>query len=144
MSWVWSNNLSVGNESIDSEHKSLFTMLNDIDDTIKSKDSGALLQALQVFAELTRKHFDTEENIARAINFPIEEHKQEHEYVLNEMQTMWDELASHEDRWSESIIEHYFEFLIEWTVAHIREDDMQMKEALEAYPYDFTPAVSPG
>ena len=144
MSWVWSNNMSVGNESIDSEHKSLFIMLKGIDDTIKSKDSDTLLQALQMFAESTRKHFDNEENIAWAINFPFEEHKQEHEYVLNEMQVMWDELASREGRWSESVIEHYYEFLNEWTVAHIRGDDMQMKEALKDYPYDFTPPVSPG
>ena len=144
MSWAWGNSMSVGNESIDSEHKSLFIMLNGIENTIKSKDSDALLQALQVFAESTRKHFENEENIARAINFPFEEHKQEHEYVLNEMQIMWDELASHEDRWSESVIEHYYEFLTEWTMAHIRGDDMQMKEVLKDYPYDFTPPVSPG
>ena len=144
MSWAWGNSMSVGNESIDSEHKSLFIMLNGIENTIKSKDSDALLQALQVFAESTRKHFENEENIARAINFPFEEHKQEHEYVLNEMQIMWDELASHEDRWSESVIEHYYEFLTEWTMAHIRGDDMQMKKSLEAYPYDFKPPASPG
>jgi hemerythrin len=144
MSMAWSNNMSVGNESIDSEHKSLFNMLNEIDNTIRNKDSDTLLQALQVFAESTRKHFDNEENIARAINFPFEEHKKEHEYVLNEMQTIWDELASREGRWSESVIEHYYEFLTEWTVAHIREDDMKMKEALEACPYDFTPPASPG
>jgi hemerythrin len=144
MGLVWSRNMSVGNESIDSEHQSLFNMLNDIDNTIKNKDSDALLQVLQVFKELTRQHFNSEENIARAINFPFEEHKLEHDYVLNEMQTMWDELASREGGWSESVIEHYYEFLIEWTVAHIREDDMQMKRALEAYPYDFTPPASPG
>jgi hemerythrin-like metal-binding protein len=144
MSWAWSNNMSVGNASIDSEHKSLFIMLNGIDATIKSKDSDALLQALQVFAESTRIHFDNEENIARAIKFPFEEHKQEHDYVLNEMQTMWDELASHEGKWSESVIEHYYEFLTEWTIAHIRGDDMRMKEVLKDYPYDFTPPASPG
>lgn len=62
--------------------------------------------------------------------------------MLNELQTMRDELVSNEGRWSESAVEHHYGFLSEWTTAHIGEDDMRMKEILETYPYNFKPSGS--
>jgi hemerythrin len=81
--------------------------------------------------------------IARAINYPFEEHHLEHQYVLSELQTMKDELLYSDGRWSESAVENYYEFLSEWTTMHIGEDDMRMKAILETYPYDYKPPESP-
>jgi hemerythrin len=140
---AWTGVMSVGNESIDSEHKVLLNMLNDIERTIRVKDSAALLQAFKRFDDAVHIHFRNEASIAHAIDYPFEAHTREHMYVLNELQTMRDELTSNEGRWSESAAEHYYVFLSEWTTMHIGEDDMRMKEILETYPYDFKPPETP-
>lgn len=140
---IWTRQMSVGNESIDSEHKVLLNMLHGIERAIKTRDFAAFSQAFQLFEEAVHTHFRNEARIAHAINYPFEEHKLEHQYVLNELQIMRDELVSNEGRWSESAVEHYYGFLSEWTTMHIGEDDMRMKEILDTYPYNFKPPASP-
>jgi len=139
MKLTWTKPMSVGNESIDSEHKTLISMVNDIDGAIRARDAAALLQAFKLFEVSVRLHFRNEARIAEAINYPFEAHKLEHQYVLDEIQTMKKELLSNRGKLSESSAEHYYGFLSEWTTMHISEDDMQMKEILETHPYDFKP-----
>jgi len=143
MQLVWTHLMSVGNKSIDTQHKNLLNMVNDIESAIKTRDAAALVNAFRLFEHAVHIHYIHEEKIARAINYPFEEHHLEHQYVLGELQTMKDELLSSEGRWSESAVEYYYEFLSEWTTMHIGEDDMRMKGILETYPYDFKPPESP-
>lgn len=143
MKLTWTKLMSVGNESIDSEHKTLISMVNDIDRAIRVKDAAALLHAFKLFEVFVRLHFRNEANIAEAIDYPFEAHKLEHQYVLNEIQTMKKELVSNKGKLSESSAEHYYGFLSGWTTMHIDEDDMRMKEILDTYPYDFKPPETP-
>lgn len=139
---AWIGPMSVGNASIDGEHKALLKMVNDIEKAIIRRDSAALLKAFTQFEDAVEDHFRNEANIARAINFPFAEHIIEHQYVLNELETMRAELVSNQDRWSESAVECYYGFLSRWATMHIDEDDMRMKEILDTLPYDFAPPLS--
>jgi hemerythrin len=143
MELTWTRQMSVGNESIDTEHKTLLKMVNDIEHAISKRDPSALALAFRLFEDAVHNHFKNEAMIAQAINYPFEEHTIEHQYVLNELQSMRGELVSNEGRWSESAVEHYYGFLSEWTTIHIGEDDMRMKAILDTYPYNFKPPVSP-
>jgi hemerythrin-like metal-binding protein len=143
MKLTWTRLMSVGNEAIDSEHKTLINMVNDIERAIRRRDSAALVQTFKLFEDAVHLHFRNEARIAHAIDYPFEEHKLEHLYVLNEIQIMKKELVSNEGKWSESSAEHYYGFLSEWTTMHIGEDDMRMKEILDTYPYDFKPPEAP-
>lgn len=136
---TWSKKMSVGNETIDSEHKKILDLVNEVDRVIRTKDSVLFSQALHLLEETTRSHFENEEKIAQAINFPFEDHNLEHQYILDEFQAIKALLAANQGRWSESIAEHYFMFLSTWAIDHIMEDDMKMKPSLETYPYDFKP-----
>lgn len=139
MELTWSKQMSVGNETIDSEHKVILDLVKNIDRVIREKDNELISLALKQLEDATRKHFEHEEKIAQAIHFPFEEHNLEHQYILGEFQIIKDELASSRDRWSESEAEHYLEFLTTWAIDHVIEDDMKMKLLLETYPYDFKP-----
>lgn len=143
MNLTWTKQMSVGNETMDSQHKALLNMVNHIERAIRNRDSAALMQSFKVFEESVHHHFRTEARLALAINYPFEEHKLEHQYVLNELQTMRNEIVSLEGRWSESAVEHYYGFLSKWTTLHIGEDDMRMKAILDTYPYDFNPPGAP-
>jgi len=139
MDLTWSNRMSVGNETIDLEHKKILDLVVEIDRIIKTKDTVLYTHTLDLLEETTRKHFGNEEKIAQAIQFPFAEHVLEHRYILDEFVVIKNELADNRGVWSESVVEHYFEFLTTWAIDHIVEDDMKMKVLLETYPYDFKP-----
>jgi len=135
----WTKKMSVGNETIDTEHKLILALVNEVDSAIRTKDDALIGQALNVLEEATRSHFDNEERIAMAINFPFDEHNLEHRYILDELQAIKEKIDDNQGGWSESVAEYYFMFLSAWATEHIMEDDMKMKSLLETYPYDYMP-----
>lgn len=141
MELAWTERLSVGNAVIDSEHKILLDMINDVEQAIRRRDSVALPQVFKQLENCVRIHFANEETIARAIDFPFSHNKLEHQYVQKELQLMKEELMARNGMWSESAAEHYSYFLSEWMVEHILKEDMLMKPLLQTYPYDFKPAA---
>jgi hemerythrin-like metal-binding protein len=140
MGLAWSERLSVGNAMIDSEHKKLLGMINDVEHAIRARDGAALLQAFKLLEDCVCVHFVNEEKIARAVNFPFVQNMPEHQYVRKEFQHMRDELVGKNGIWSESAAEYYSHFLSEWMIEHILDEDMQMKPVLQNFPYDFKPA----
>jgi hemerythrin len=139
MDLSWSKKMIVGNETIDTEHKNILDLVNEVEIVIKKKDSTLFMKALDMLEETTRSHFEHEQKIAHAIGFPFEEHDMEHQYILDEFQALKEKLADNQGRWSESVAEHYYMFLSTWAVDHVMDDDMKMKPLLVTYPYDFKP-----
>lgn len=139
MALTWSKQMSVANEAMDSDHKIILDKVNDIETVLKAKNAAALMQEFNLLEEYVRSHFRNETRLAEVIDYPFEQHKLEHQYVLNELDAMKKELLEKNGKWSESEAEYYFSFLSEWATVHIREDDMKMKATLETYPYDFKP-----
>lgn len=139
MELTWSKQMSVGNETLDSEHKMILDLVKNIIRIIKKKDIALFSLALKELEDATRKHFEHEELIAKAIHYPFDEQNLEHQYILDEFLIIKDHLADSQGKWSESVTEHYLEFLITWAIDHVIEDDMKMKPFLERYPYDFKP-----
>lgn len=139
MELKWSKQMSVGNETLDSEHKKILNLVNEVDRAIGAKDVARFAETLKRLEDATRLHFGNEARIAQAINYRFEDHHLEHWYILREMQLVEKELAVHQGSWSESIAEHYFQFLSTWAIDHIDQDDMKMKALLETCPYDFKP-----
>jgi len=139
MGLAWAEELSIGNERIDSDHKKLITMVNGIEYMISARDSFALPQALEQLEYWTNIHFAEEESIAQAINFPFDQHSLAHKYLLKEIQHMKNELVAKDGIWSDAAAEHYSCFLSDWLTKHVIDADMQMKSILQTYPYDFKP-----
>jgi hemerythrin len=139
--FTWKNNLSIGNELLDAEHKILIDIVNSAETAIISKKSDALSQAINLLLDKVFIHFENEERIAAAINTSFSEHKMEHQYVINELRNMRDELANRRGRWSESAAEHYSYFLSAWLYEHLTEEPKALKPALQNYPYSFDPIL---
>ncbi|TAN82299.1 MAG: hypothetical protein EPN14_04130 [Gallionella sp.] len=140
MGLAWTNQLSVGNAIIDSEHQVLLNMVNDVERAIRKSDCFALSQAFKLLENWLCIHFANEEKIAQAINFPFDRHKLAQQFSLKELQYMKEELAAKDGLWSERAMEHYSNFLKNWVVDdHIVKFDMLMKSALQKHPYDFLP-----
>lgn len=75
MNLAWTDRLSVRNELIDSEHKVLLGMINEVERAIRARNSVALPKALQQLEVCVSVHFSNEEAIAKAINFPFKHNK---------------------------------------------------------------------
>lgn len=139
MALIWTRQLSIGNAMLDSEHKSLFGIVNSMEYAIETRDGAALLRAFKLLMDCAHAHFMNEEWFAQATNFPFEQHKLAHQHLQKELQHTKHELDTKSGTWSEYAMEHYPQFLREWLIEHITKEDMLMKPALQTYPYDFKP-----
>lgn len=139
MGLAWTEQLSVGNSMIDSDHKELITLVNNVEHALRTGNRFALSLAFKKLWGGSRAHFMNEEKIAQALDFPVDKHRLTHRYLQDELQYIRDELEDKCGVWSEGAIEHFTRFLGDWLIEHITGEDVQMKTALKTYPYDFKP-----
>lgn len=139
MALIWTRQLSVGNATLDSGNKSLIGMINSIEYAVETRDSAVLLRALKLFMDFVHEHFANEERFAQAMDFPFDRHRLAHQHLQKELRRTGDELEARSGIWPEYVMEHYPQFLREWLIEHIAKEDMLMKPALQAYPYNFKP-----
>lgn len=141
----WTRQLSVGNAVIDSEHKNLISIANNVKRAIKTRDSSALSQELEHLEDWLYVHFSNEEMIAQAVNFDFSQHKLAQQCWLKELWLLRGELIGKSGLWSDGAIKHFSFFLSDWMIdAHIIGLDMPMKHALQPYGYHFLPGVVDG
>lgn len=144
METAWTKQLSVGNAVIDSEHQNLIVMINHIESMIKANDASSLSQELEQLERSLCIHFINEERLAKAVNFPFDQNKQEHKFVLKEFQRMKEELLAKKGAWTDSAATHYSNFLSDWLTSHVMREDMLMKPVLQKYDYKFWPGGKDG
>lgn len=135
----WAEELSVGNEMIDSEHKNLIVVVNSVEHAIKTHDHAAMSKGFDLLDAYMHVHFRNEERLAAAANIAFTQIKDEHLHLLKEMRHMREELEARNGIWPDELVKKYSGFLSGWMKGHILTDDMQLKPVLQTYPYDFKP-----
>jgi hemerythrin len=80
---AWSEGLSVGNATIDSEHQKLLQMINDVENAIRAKDRSNLPDLFKELEAYVSLHFSDEEKIARAIKFDFANNKHDRDTCIN-------------------------------------------------------------
>lgn len=140
MALTWTEQLSVGNATLDSEHQNLIGMINSVEHALRTGNETALLRAFKLLTDCARLHFMNEEKIVQAAEFPVEYHKRTHQYLQKELQYIREELEAKSGMWSEGAVEHFSRMLGSWLMDHLSMDDELLKSALQARPYDFTAA----
>lgn len=139
MELVWTDDLSVGNAMIDTDHKMLLGMVNGAVHAIKIGDCSVLSQAFEQLDRRLRAHCAYEENVARAVKFPFIQHRLAEQYFLRELNYLKDELLDRNCVCCEDAIKHYSNSLKGLLMDHITGNDMLMKPVLQSYPYNFKP-----
>lgn len=119
---VWNDSYSVGNETIDNQHKGLVAMANEL--LLHCRQKGpeadvAFARTVKKAMDYARSHFSTEENIMTRSSYPdIQTHKKEHEkFVIDILKA----IREFEDGKIEPI--NLVEFLKNWLLNHIAETD---------------------
>lgn len=143
MGLSWNKQLSIANTIVDSEHKHLISLTNHVERAMQAamqqRNDTPLQQAFAQLEEALQRHFRNEEKIARAIDFPFEQHRQLQEHMLMELRYLKAELLTKDCIWTDAALKHFAGFLQEWLVEHITRADMPMKPVLQGYDYNFWP-----
>lgn len=137
MGLEWREQLSVGNDVIDSDHKRLIEIINQVERSFGAKDRSKLMLALDSLSQYSEVHFDREEKIASAVGYiPVPHLHQSHGALLIKLDKIKQGIG---EEWSESTADQLIAFLRSWLVDHLLKEDMLLKPALKKYPPDFNP-----
>jgi len=123
--WIWDLSFRTGFEKIDSQHKQLFAIANDLlnsqdprDDITKSNET---LKKLKYYVET---HFKDEEELMNKYKFPFsEEHKKIHKDIVNEIKSTIKKSQS-----SKELKSNLDALLSSWIRNHILLEDLRFTE----------------
>ncbi len=127
---TWTDELSVGMDEIDDQHKELVKMINQFYDDIASKSSNDNIVALiQKMADYTVYHFNTEEKYFADFNYKFtEEHKQAHAGFVSKVLDVQEKIRSGKLVVSFEITS----FLRDWLREHIMGSDRKYIDLFKA------------
>lgn len=137
MSIKWRDAMSVGDQTIDSDHKHLIDLIN----TFEVALSGATIDHKQIatvllgLVEYTGDHFNREEEIQRLIRYPYyDSHSRGHRDVLKKLQVIIaDYTRTKAGPTRDKMVRDLAGFLKEWLVDHILQSDLRMKPFILQY-----------
>ena len=66
--FVWEEKFSVGNEDIDTQHKGLFSLGNELFEASRTQSIKPIIMRLYKY---TREHFSSEEEMMKRIGYPL-------------------------------------------------------------------------
>ena len=134
MGLVWREQLSVGNDLIDADHKHLIHIINQVEESLQAKSRSGLTTAFDDLAQYSLFHFDREEKIAVAAEYAQASHlKHSHEALLKQLEQVRAEFEAMGQAWSSEAVTHLTAFLRSWLIDHVIKEDMLMKPALQKH-----------
>ncbi|WP_010663304.1 bacteriohemerythrin [Marinilabilia salmonicolor] len=119
----WTEDLSVGHETLNQEHQKWIAILNDFyqglaDGSSKEKLTG-LIKGLLDYAKV---HFSNEEEYMRSIHFPgLERHQQEHGEFIEKATEFYEKFSTGKMLLSIEVTN----FIKNWISNHIKAEDKQ-------------------
>ena len=119
----WSDQLSVGIQEIDEQHKVLVDLLNKLHAAIINHQGHAVaLSILDQLFQYTHVHFTVEESLMRILGYAdYENHKAHHELLIKQVRQLRTKLEIE----GHSISFELLHFLKKWLTKHIMEEDME-------------------
>jgi hemerythrin len=121
----WKDDLSVGINEIDEQHKELINKLNQLAESIlQKKGKGKIVMILNFMKDYGGNHFTCEERYMAKSNYPgLESQKKQHEKFKNTVTRLINELDTEKDM--EFFASQVQRFLIDWLILHIRTEDQK-------------------
>ncbi len=122
----WRESMSVGVEAVDKDHKHLIDLLNRLHFLVLAGgDRPSVGEVLEELVHYTEYHFDREEKLMEAGNYPgLEEHRTDHKDLARRL---LEYKKTFEDRPESFDPTAFYDFLSEWLVVHVLEKDMKYK-----------------
>ncbi|WP_428243981.1 bacteriohemerythrin [Gynuella sp.] len=117
----WSDELAVGIQEIDDQHRLLVSILNRLHTAMYEHQGKEVAEnILGELIDYTKIHFAVEESLMRILGYPeADEHKQHHEVLINEVKALQEKLHNG----NRSISFELLHFLRMWLTKHIMNED---------------------
>lgn len=124
----WSPNLSIGVEELDSDHKELIDLLNQLDAEVgQTAGHDAISRKLDELIARTEAHFRHEEEIMVREKYPeTQHHARVHQALMEEIRELRADHAA-----GTEIGPEITEFIKRWLIGHIIESDKHLGGYLE-------------
>jgi hemerythrin len=127
----WDDNLSIGIDMIDNQHKMLISKLKDLSVAVgENKGTNIIMKTLDFLIDYTDFHFSTEEKHMKEQGYPdIDYHVKQHgefKETVNNLMTDFDEEGATED-----LTESVNQLLLIWYIKHITNVDMKFGKFLQ-------------
>ncbi len=136
MDMVWTEQLSVGNATLDSDNKKLFGLFDELDRLTKAEEYYAVLRAFEQINACMNQCFFNEKLFAQELDIPFDFHHTAHQNILADILFTKHDLKKGGVSGVCKIVQ-YAQFLRDWLIKHINEDGHSMKQVLQTRPYDF-------
>lgn len=137
MSLEWREQLSVGNDLIDNDHKRLIEIINRAELSLKSKNLVRLTTVLDELSAYSIRHFEMEEALGKAVGFPdVSQLHDAHHALLGKLEQVKNELAG---TWEDTTADRFATLLRDWLVNHVIKEDSRMKPYLAKHSPSFVP-----
>ncbi len=119
----WTDDLSVGIDVIDDQHKTWIEHYNNAVEAIEAKHEVAQIsRSLGFLSDYTETHFSTEEKAMAESGYPeLEEHQAKHDALRKTLSAMAEEFI--EDGATDILADSVETFLGNWLIKHIEEVD---------------------
>jgi hemerythrin len=117
----WTEDLSVGLETLDQEHQKWVAILNDFyQGLMEGKSKEKLSELIVAMLDYTKYHFANEERYMKSINYPgFDEHKGKHDLYANKISEFYDKVKNGKMVLSLEVTN----FLKTWLINHIKGTD---------------------
>jgi hemerythrin len=125
---LWSKELELGNDLIDTQHRMLYLLAHKLDITIKGKETQHTIQrTILELKKFTQFHFVSEENLMLETGYPeLDKHMLVHSELLRQLDEALIHINKHSTQPADLLI-----FLTQWLHGHVLHDDMKIAEHLE-------------
>lgn len=137
MTLLWREQLSVGNDLIDSDHRHLIEIINKAEVHFKANNHRELTAVLAELAHYGKTHFDREERIARAAGYTgTAQLHAAHDRLVEELKDFRENLGT---TWSEDEVARFTLFLRNWLINHVIKEDLLMRPWLAKLSPSYVP-----
>ena len=130
---IWRDNLKIGVDTIDEQHRELFKRFNDFiqvvrsDDYSQKKKKEKIAETLSFLADYVVTHFDSEEAIQQKHNYPnYEEHHQAHEDFKAKVANFKERFEKEE--YNEDLVQEFSGQVLTWLINHVADEDQKIAD----------------
>ena len=125
MGLQWRDQLSVGNDLIDADHKYLIEVINKAEECLRSGKRKELASTLDELARYSNTHFAREELIAKSVGYPAAAQLHlSHTQLVETLNTFRAEVT---ETWTDASFTRFGTYLRDWLIQHVIKEDLPMK-----------------
>jgi len=129
--FLWNENLNVGLQIIDEEHKTLIQKINELSNAIdKGMGEIEITKTIGFLRNYSIEHFENEEKLMQEKKYPqISEHKNQHKLFISTIDSIEEDYR--EEGATKELVNTINNLLLNWLKNHIRENDAKLADFIK-------------